>query len=268
MTRIVFAALLLALAASPALAKLEIEKVEACYGRLGPVRKSLDIYPYDEIGFRFNVTGAKADDEGAVDVEQVWRVLDDKGKDVFPPKNSALKGPLTFGTDSFSTYVSAWLRETAVGREHTLKVTVKDKLTSEEAGFEKTLKVLPPEHAVVSPQFFHDAARTVPAPAGGVVGQQLQFHLLVIGFDRSQGKLDEELTVRVLDKDKKELSPKPLRITAQKADEKLVKELPAIDFSGWIMLTKPGEFTLSFTATDRNTKKTAGWEVPLKVTAP
>ncbi|HEX5272550.1 MAG TPA: hypothetical protein VFW33_18760, partial [Gemmataceae bacterium] len=249
------------LAASPAPAALEISKVEACYGRLGPVRKSLDIYAYDEIGFRFTVTGARSDDEGRADVEVAYTVLDDRGKEVTSKRVASLKGPLTFGTDSFPGYVSLWLTEPP--GEYTLKVTVKDNVAAAETGFERKLHLKETEFAIVSPQFFHDATHAVAAPAGGVVGQQLHFRLLVIGFDRSAGKLDEELVVRVFDKDKKELTPKPLRMTAEKTDEKVVKELPAIDFSGWVMLTKAGEFTLRITVTDINTKKTATWEAPL-----
>jgi hypothetical protein len=267
MRRVLLAAALLALAASPASAKLEVEKVEACHGRLGPVRKSLDFYPFDEVWFRFAVTGARADDEGKVDVEVTWKLLDDRGKEVLAKKLPA-KGPLTFGTDSFPAYVSFSLTEPAPAGEYLLKVSVKDNLSSDETAFEKKLTLKATEYAVVSPQFFHDAGYTVPAPAGGVVGEQLHFRLLVIGFDRAGGKIDNELTVQVLDKSGKELTPKPLRMTAQKDDEKVVKELPALDFGGWVVLTKAGEFTLRVTVTDNHTKKSATWEAPLKVTAP
>ena len=253
--------------ASPAFAKLEVEKIEACHGRLGPLRKTLDFYPYDEVWFRFSVTGAKADDEGKVDFEVSWKLLDDKGKEVLSKKLPA-KGPLTFGTDSFPAYVSFSLAEPVIAGEYLLKVSVKDNLSSEETSFEKKLNLKATEFAIVSPQLFHDAGYTVPAPSGGIVGQQLHFRLLVIGFDRSKGKIDNELSVQVLDKDKKELMPKPLRMTAQKDDEKIVKELPALDFGGWVILTKAGEFTLRITVTDNNSKKTATFEAPLKVTAP
>ncbi len=268
MRRALLATAVLVLAASPAFAKLEVEKIEACYGQLGPARKSLDIYPYDEIGFRFTVTGARADDEGRADVEVGYKVLDDKGKEVQSKAGASLKGPLTFGTDSFPAFVALRLAEPIVAGEYALRVTVKDKVSSDETGFERKLHLKATEFAIVSQQFFHDAASTVPAPAGGVVGQQLHFRLLVVGFDRSAGKLDEELVVRVFDKDKKELTPKPLRMAAQKDDEKLAKELPAIDFSGWVVLTKAGEFTLQISVTDNNSKRTATWEAPLKVTAP
>src|SRR5438105_7306944 len=123
MRRALLATTVLVLVTSPALAKLEVEKIEACYGRLGPVRKSLDIYPYDEIGFRFTITGAQADDEGRADVEVGYKVFDDKGKEVTSQRGTSLKGPLTFGTDSFPAYVSVWLTQPIVAGEYTLKVS-------------------------------------------------------------------------------------------------------------------------------------------------
>ncbi len=267
MHRFLPAILLFVLSAGPAFAKLEVEKIEACHGRLGPVRKSLDFYPYDEVVFRFIVTGAKADDEGKLDVEVSWKVLDDKGKEVLTRKIPG-KGQLAFGSDSFPAAVSVLLAEPVIAGEYTVKVTIKDNLAGEETGFEKKLNLKATEFAIVSPTFFHDAGATVPAPAGGVLGEQLHFRLYTIGFDRSQGKIDNELTVQVLDKDRKELIPKPLRLIAEKDDAKVVKELPALDFGGFLVLSKPGDFTLRISVTDRNSKKTATFETALKVTAP
>ncbi len=268
MRRVLLATILLALAAAPASAKLEIEKIEPCYGRLGPVRKTLDFYPYDEVYFRFTVTGARADDDGKLDVEISRVLLDDKGKEVVAKKSFGLKGQLTFGNDSFPGSVSISLPEPAIAGDYTLKVTVKDNLASDETGFERKMKLKATEYAIISPELFHDAGHVVPAAAGGTVGQQLHFRLYTIGFDRSQGKIDSEMTVQVLDKDKKELLPKPLRVIAEKDDEKVVKELPALDFSGWVVLTKAGEFTLRIKVTDRISKQTATFEVLLKVTPP
>jgi hypothetical protein len=259
MRRFLLAVSLVALAASPAFAKLEVEKIEACYGPLGPVRKTLDFHPYDEVYFRFTVK---------LDVEIVRTLTDDKGKEVLPKKVAALKGQLSFGNDSFPASVSVSLPEPVIAGTYTLKVRIKDNHSSDETGFEKNLNLKATEYAIVSPEFFHDAGHVVPAAAGGTVGQQLHFRLLTIGFDRSQGKIDSEMTVQVLDKDRKELLPKPLRMTAKKDDEKLVKDLPALDFSGWVVLTKAGEFTLRVSVTDNNSKKTATWEAPLKVAPP
>src|SRR2546425_5628641 len=80
MARFWLAAALLILSAHSAQAKLGIESIQATYGPLGPERKTLDIYPFDELFFRFTVTGAKPDAEGKVDASVVMQVLDGTGK--------------------------------------------------------------------------------------------------------------------------------------------------------------------------------------------
>jgi hypothetical protein len=257
---------LLILTSSPTLAKMEIEKVEACYGRFGPVRKTLDYYPHDEVVFRFKVKGVKAD-EGALDVNCVWKLLDEKGNEVQSEK-LPFKGTMAFGTDFLPYNLGLFLPVTATPGNYLLKVTVKDNLSSEETGFEKKLNLKAMEYAIVSPAFFYDANFSVPAPAGGVVGQRLHYRLGVIGFDRSSGKIENEMMVEVLDKDGKLLQHKPLYFAAEKSDEKSVKELLVLDLNGWMGLSKAGEFILRITVTDRNSKKKATWEAPLKVTDP
>jgi hypothetical protein len=267
MLRVLPAVAGLLLAATPALAELRIDKVEASHGRFGPVRKSLDFYPYDEVVFRFTVAGARVDDDGKVDAELSWTLHDDKGKEAFSRK-LPLKGPLALGSESFPAYVSVLVPEPAVSGEYALKVRLKDNLGGGETSFERKLNLKATEFAIIAPRFFHDSSATVPAPAAGVVGQHLFFRFWTIGFDRSQGKLDNEMTVQVLDKAGKELLPKPLRLVAENNDAKVVKELPALDFGGSLMLNQPGEFTVRMTVTDRISKKTDTFEVPLEVTAP
>jgi hypothetical protein len=258
--------MLLVLAVPPAFGKFVVENIEACHGRLGPVRKTLDFYPYDEVVFRFTVTGAKADD-GTLDVGCTWSLLDDKANEVQSEK-LPFKGTMAFGIDVLPYTLGFFLPETASAGEFVLKVTLKDNVSGEETGFERKLKLKATEFAIVSPQFSHDAKFTVEAPVGGVVGQQLHYRAWTIGFDRAGGKVVIDVTVEVLDKDKKVVQSKLVRFSVEEDDEKRVKELPTAGLSGWMGLTKPGEFTLRITTIDRNSKKRAIFEAPLKVTAP
>src|SRR4051794_17705659 len=111
MLRGLLATMLLILSVSPAFGKFGVDKIEACYGTLGPVRKTLDFYPYDELVFRFTVTGAKADD-GTLDVVCTWRLLDDKGKEVKSDK-LPFKGSMPFGIDSLGYSLGFFLPDTA-----------------------------------------------------------------------------------------------------------------------------------------------------------
>src|ERR1700722_13237654 len=98
MLRGLLATMLLILAVSPAFGKFGVEKIEACHDRLGPVRKTLNFYPYDEVVFRFTLTGAAAD-EGTLDVGCTWNLLDDKCKEILSEK-LPFKGSVVFGIDA------------------------------------------------------------------------------------------------------------------------------------------------------------------------
>jgi hypothetical protein len=258
--------MVLILAVSPAFGQIGVGKIEACYGRLGPVRKTLNFYPHDEVVFRFTITGAKAN-EGTLNLDCIWLLLDDKGNEVKSDK-SAFEGSMAFGIDSVPYTLGLFLPETASPGEYVFKVKLKDNVSGEEAGFERKLKLKATEFAIVAPQFFYDDKFTVPAPVGGVVGQQLHYRMSIIGFHRATGKVVNEVAVEVLDKNKKVTQSKPLLFSVEEDDEKRVKESPTIAFNGWMGLTKPGEFTLRITVTDRNSKMTATFEAPLKVTSP
>jgi hypothetical protein len=139
MSRILLSVVFLVLVAAPASAKLEIDKIDASHGRLGPLRKNLDFYPYDEVVVRFLVTGAKSD-EGQVDIDLSWQLLDAAGKVVLD-KKVASKGHLAFGAESFPASVAVLLTDPAPPGEYTLKVTVADHLGGESARFERTLNL-------------------------------------------------------------------------------------------------------------------------------
>src|SRR5262245_35136589 len=87
-------------ASAPALAKVEITEVQASYGPYGPERPSLDVYPHDEVFFRFHIAGAKTDDDGKVDGELTIQLHNAEGKPVFN-QNGKVQRQLQLGGDSF-----------------------------------------------------------------------------------------------------------------------------------------------------------------------
>ena len=54
----------LALTSTPAPAGVKIERVQAAHGRLGPERKTPDVYPQEEVLFRYLLTGLEAGPDG------------------------------------------------------------------------------------------------------------------------------------------------------------------------------------------------------------
>src|SRR5580765_5482438 len=236
MLRSFLATVVLILAVSPASAKLGVNKIEACYGRLGPVRKTLDFYIYDEAVFRFIVTGAKAKD-GTVDVSCDWRLVDDKGKVVMSDKLPG-KVSLAFGIDSLPYSVGFFLPLTESPGDFVLHVKLKDNVSAEETGFEKKLKMKTTEFAIVTPRFYYDEKFTVLAPCGGVVGQKIHYGMWAIGFDRANGVAVIDVTVDILDEAKRDVQTKPLRFSVEEDKEGRAKKSLTMGFSAWMVLTK------------------------------
>ena len=67
---------------------------------------------------------------------------------------------------------------------YTLTVTVRDKVASTQATFQRAITIKAPAFAIIAPRFSYDADGKAPAPVGGLVGQTLYFKMKVIGFDR------------------------------------------------------------------------------------
>jgi len=81
---------------------------------------------------------------------------------------------------------------------YVIKITVNDKIHRESASFERKLKVRPAELAAIRLRFAYDEKGRVPAPAGGTLGQLLNFSVHVIGFDKSQAKMRVNMNVQLL----------------------------------------------------------------------
>jgi hypothetical protein len=267
MARFWLAAAVLILLASSAQAKLGIESIQATYGPLGPERKTLDIYPFDELFFRFTVTGAKPDAEGKVDASVVLQVLDGTGK-VLGENQSPVKRDLVLGGNAFPLSVTLPLSGQERPGKYTVKITVRDNLSGETASFQRQVTVKALAFKIVDLQFFHDPEGKIPAPARGTLGETLFFRLRIIGFDRSKDRIFTEIVLKILDADGAEVFPKTIAYDIRQDDAKAVKGWAFLKYGNNFDLTHVGKFTLRFTATDRLAKKSTKFEVPIQVTAP
>lgn len=260
-------AMVLALGTATAQAKLDIQNVEAAYGLFGPPRSALDLYPHDEVLFRFLVTGAQVDAEGKIDARLTLKLTDSAGKVLLQERNP-LKGTLALGGQAFSGNARLNVGERLPPGEYTFTVTVEDALSGEAASFQRQLTAKPHGFKIVAPQFFFDADGKVAAPAGGVVGQTLHFRLRAIGFSRDQDKIHTAMNVQVFDAEGRETMPKPITAELRTEDAAVVPKVTSLNFNGNLALNRAGQFTLRITLTDRLGKQTATFEAPLRVTAP
>jgi hypothetical protein len=266
MARTGLAVVLLLFGATAVRADLTLRNIQAAYGALGPERKSPDYFPYDEVFFRYTITGLQTDRQGDIDVLIESKIIDENGK-VIPGSKDPVKAKLHLAGGTFSGSSTVRLLNQFAPGEYTLTVMVTDNLASESVQFSRKFRVKPVEFAVVAPRFFYGETNT-PAPAGGMVGQMLRVRLKVIGFEKSAGKIDTELVVQILDADGKELLETPRHATLASADPTEVKNATHLNFTELIGLNRPGSFTLRLTVTDKLGNHTATLELPLKVSQP
>jgi hypothetical protein len=263
------AVVVLAASALPAAAKMEIINIMAAQGPLGPERKTSEVYPLDEVYFRYQVTGVKVDAEGKVDVETTMRLVNPNGKMVVEEK-PPVERQLSLGGNTYTSGARLVVpaAEKAPPGEYTMTVQVRDKLGMETASFERKFTIKATTFQIIVPRFYHDADSKIPAPVGGLVGETLHFKLRAIGFDKSKKKVQMALTVHVIGEDGKEVVEKPRVIRAEQNNPEEAAKSTQVNFSGLLHLNRAGNFTLRLTVQDVISDKSTSWETPLKVGAP
>ena len=241
MRRTCLTAAVLLLSATTAQAKLEIQNIKAVHGMYGPERKNLECLPGDQVFFRFQVNGIKVDAAGKIDASITVNLADAKGKELLDRK-SPLQGVLALGGSSLLSNASVDFGDTVPPGEYTLTITVKDNHSKQTASFSRKLTCRPAEFAIVAPRLSYDAEGRVPAPPGGLVGQALHFYFKLIGFDKTQGKIDSEMNMEVLDAKGKPTMPNPIKASVTTEDANTIKNTTSLTFRGNLSLNRAGEF--------------------------
>ena len=263
--RITVATLFLVLATQAAHAKVEIRDVQAAHGMLGPERTSPDYLPGDEVFFRFTVTGAKTTPEGQLSGEIRMTLTDSDGKAVLR-QSAPVQNTLAFGGDRFPARAVVELGHQFPPGEYKLTVEYTDRISGETDAFARTFTCRPAEFGLVRVRFSADEGGTSPSRVDGVVGQPLHLKLAVVGFDRSEGAIDLEMDVRVLDAKGRPVAPKGVRVAVRSDDADTIKSATQATFSAELTRTRPGDFILKVTVTDKQSGQTATFEAPMRVT--
>jgi hypothetical protein len=261
------AVLVLGVSATTAPARIGLENIQAAPSALLPERKSLEYFPQEVIFFRYNVTGARTDIDGKVDIESVATLTNESGKEVATSK-SPFQGALSLGGDTFvgNSYIIP--KDDLPTGKYKLKVLLTDRLANDKIDFDREITIKPVEFAALHPYFSYDPDGRIPAPANGLVNQTLYFRLGVVGLDRARDRVELVSSVQILGPKGKELLPKPLETIIKETDPKVLKETSMATFTGSIGLHRPGEFILKITVTDRVVQRSTTLEVPFRVDVP
>jgi hypothetical protein len=248
-------------------AKLEIANVQAAYGPAGPERKSLVYYPGDEILFRYMLKGVSTNAKGEVDVSISMQITDPAGK-ILLSKAAPTKAVVAFGGGLVPGTATAALGPTFKPGKYRLGVTANDKLSGESARFERDVTLTKTIFTSVSQRFFMDPEGKVPGAAGGVVGQTLYYRFGLIGFDRSQGRIETRMELEVLDEEGGQILTKPSMITFKNEDRDVIRRVSQVTFNGSMVLNRAGNFGLRFKFVDVPTGQISQFEAPIHVTVP
>lgn len=252
--------------AQPAWAKLEIVDIHATYGPRGPVRKSLDAVPGDQVHFSYRIRGAHADVDGKVDLVLIVDVRDANGSTL--TQKTPVRDVLALGGGD--TPGNAFLNlgpQTPPG-DYVLKVTVVDNISKETTAFERTVTCKKLEFAIAQLGFFRDKEGKVPGSTTETVGHQLHYRFSVVGFDNAKPQVRITMLMQTLDKDGRALMPKPQRIEAAINDPNVLATATSANFGGFLALNRAGEFQVRFTVINEIDFHKAEITVPLKVLAP
>jgi hypothetical protein len=247
-------------------AEMKIENVQAAYGPIWPERTPLVYYPSnDAVFFRFLITGADVSDGGDVDAEIVTELRDAEGK-VLRHQEAPWKLGADYGGGAVVGFAGMALHDAYPPGTYTLSVIVKDKHTSAVAQFERQLTFKGDDWAIVQAQFFSDPEYKQPTTLGGVTGEWKRYLLKVVGFDR--GRVDFAVKAQVLDRKGVPVA-RPHEWSANLADPAALTASGTLDIRGQLgTFTRPGDFLLRITVTDRARNKAATVEMPLSVTLP
>lgn len=253
--------------AIPAWAKLEIANIRASYGPIGPDRKDqtkIEVYPGEQLYLRYNVVGVGVDDKGNVKGAYQVKVLDSDGKVQLDDK-SPVQGILALGGATIPGTARVQFSLTTPPGKYRVLVSFTDSIHEETVSFEREVTLKPAAFVVINPEFFHDQQGKIPSPPGGYVNQSLFFRAQLIGFDKSQKKIRTKMSLQVLDKNGKEVMPKPLVASAGTNDADEVEKATSLTYNGNLRLNRAGDFIVRIVFTDEVAKKETKIEVPIKV---
>ncbi len=250
-------------------AKLEIRGLKLIYDEFSPVRKNSDFFPGERLTVKFDIHGFGLKDDGLGDLDVSCRVVDALGK-VRHAFSYQVKADKWDRADAFNRQAAFHtLPDDARPGKYELELSLEDRVTRQQASASIPFTVKPTELALVSPRFFYDEKRTCRAPLSGSINQRIFFDCDVIGEDRSQGKIDLNASIELVDAAGKSVFQRSQLIDVLcQGDELPMNISQHMMVHGWVHLRHPGKYALRIVVLDKMTGRTASLELPLEVRDP
>ena len=269
LTAIALAAVLGGTPAQPA-GDLKLSNVRLTVGELGPPRADSKLLPGDVLFMAYDIDGITIDGEGIAKYTMSMEVTNPAGKLILKqdPREMADFAPLRGNKLPARAYVTVGLDESPGQYNCKLTVTDTGSKTKPAATINVKFEVVKKDFGIVAVFTSHDPKGELSAPTSGQVGQTLYIHFTVAAFERDPKTKHPNVEIEFQFLDEKGT---PILATTRKhiQDDKAIQ--PVKDTDGAftlqfpLFMNRPGKFTVEMKATDRTSKKTFTYKLPVTV---
>ena len=245
--------------------ELKLTNVRLTVGELGPPREGNKLLPGDILFIAYDIDGITIDDEGIAKYTMGIELVNPAGKTVLEQKREIVEDiPLRGNRLPARAYVFVGL-EDAPGT-YSCKLAVTDPKTKLSATLNVKFEVLKKDFGIVAVHTSYDPNNERPAPTSGQVGEKIYLHFAVTGFERDPKtkQPDVEMLVQFLDE-----KGAPILKAPRKHIQDAQSALPVLATDGVftiqfpLYLNRPGKFVVEIKATDRVSKKTFTYKLPV-----
>jgi hypothetical protein len=227
---------------------VDIKNVRPCYGPLGPTRIDPKCLPGDILFFTYEIDGLALDPKThKCSYETILELLDAKDKVLFRNPTPVEWVPQLGGT-TMPGDLHVVIGEKRPPGKYKVQLTIRDKIGKNAKAFVYEFDVVPEAFGLIH----------VAAPALGVPGQHhvLNFKLANLTLDAKTKQPDAELTVRILDEKKKQVSePTKMILPRDMPEGTDLQKLNAVPFAHPVLLNRAGRFYIEVLAHDKNANK-------------
>lgn len=252
---------------------LKLTNVRMTVGELGPTRPAAPLLPGDVLFIAYDVDGITIDGEGVAKYAMTMEVVNSAGARILPPPPEKVEPrelseflPLRGNKMPARAFITVGLDQPA--GTYTCKMTVADLKTKATADLSVKFEVAKKDFGVVAVHTTHDVRGEISAPTSGQVGQTIFAQFSIASFERDPKtkQPDVEIVCQLFDE-----TGKPILETPRKHIQDAKAPQPVKDADGAfalqfpLFMSRPGKYTVEIRATDRVSKKTSSYKLPVTV---
>ncbi len=256
-------------------AEIKLTNVRMTVGELGPPRAGNKLLPGDVLFIAYDIEGLTINPDGTTKYTMAMEVTDAVGKVILKQDPRALDDfvPLRGNKIPARAFINAGLDQPA--GTYTCKITVTDPSTKASGSLTAKFEVTKKDFGIVIVYTSYDSRGEISAPTTGQVGQLVYVQFSIASFERDPKTKQPhvEIEFQLFDENNKAIlvnaknEPMPRKHIQDAKSVPAVKEgdgVFALQFP--VFMNRPGKFTVQITATDKTSKKTANYKLPITIT--